>query len=1072
MDSDMRLADVAASSDRIWTGALLVDADGLDQGSEVLVTIDQGTVTLSSGFGSVLVHPVSAADRAAAEATAEAGRRALVEILDIGSTITLRTLEFATRTRSLSQRHIAIDDDVMAILPARWRGPTVDATCRRLREALIIDRGRSSMIVTVGHDGAPTGDAPAMRIEGNELAIDVKAVDDLWRITRAVAGRDRQARPRHLIEGDVEFVPATYAERVDEVAAAEVVRIYESTSAYFNIWRTYSGIELEQAEAEARAIGVARYEFFRPNLDGSFTFFLSPGPEPDLLLGQLEDGELDLSASGRPDSEQAPRERRGGQIHGTARFTPQLGERAVTITPLTSPREQLPETGYVYGSRIGDVTRHERRLRALEMDEHTPRKAVRQFLEGVAPLAAERRRRIAPLSDSVIEAFGGRPTDAQLRALDVALNTPDIALIQGPPGTGKTRVIAALQARLAETGTEGAAVTSRILLTSEQHDAVQNAVAASVDQRLPPIKLGRRVGHAEDEHLAEWAYDLRARLSRQQASRPQPRLLGVWFELQDRVIAFEAGPSSPAATHELLRWIREHAGELLKPDLRTELDEAIQQTQALARMTLPIAQVDTIERHARSLRTGGDAFADDGAANCRAARSLLGTLDAVRGADLGLLDKLAGTDAPTPAHLRLLGAFKERLIDLCVGSRRASWAVSSDMGLADLVARCRAAATTTVEERIDPIDVAVAKFARRLTDEPVAVKNSVLRHTSSLAATCQQTLGRDMESVQLAEAPFETVIIDEAARANPLDLLIPMSLGRKRVIFVGDHRQLPQMLEPAVRRAMTTELPDDAVSEVLEQSFFERLFTSLTGRTGDVLRTVTLDQQFRMHPILGTFISENFYQPHGERVVNGPGTDQRDLVGLPFGYPAVWIDVPRSEGIEEQGIGRRGRSWRRQPEARMAVATLRELIESDDSRTVGVITFYTGQELAIWEELDRQGLAMRDDGGYRLSPTWGRAHTEAMTPRVRIGTVDSFQGREFDVAILSLVRSSEGNSRTHSPQRRYGFLTYINRLCVAMSRQRDALIVVGDRQMFGTEAAKAAVPALYAFRELAEVRDG
>ena len=1068
----MRLADITASSDRIWSGVPVVRADACAPGSEVLVTVEEGMVRLSAPSGSVLLRPESTSDLAAAAATADAGRRALVEVLDVSfSSVTLRTLEFATTTRSLSPRHIAVDDDVLAFLPARWRGQSVDATCRHLREALVIERARAAIVVTVGRERAPMLSA-AMRIEGSGLAVDIKAVDDLWRITRAVTSRGQQARARHLIEGEVDFVPATHATRIDEVAIAETELLYESTSAYFNIWRNYADIELEHAEADARALGVAGYAYFRPNLDDSITFFLADESGSYALLERLEDGELDLSASASPDIEQRSRERQGGWVHGTARFTPQHGERAVTITPLTRPREQPPETGFVYGSRVGDAIRHERRVRALEMEEYAPRKVVRQFLEGVAPRALPPRDRIEPLSAAVIEAFGGRPTEAQLRALDIALNTPDIALIQGPPGTGKTRVIAALQARLAEeAGSEGSAASSRILLTSEQHDAVQNVVAASVDERLPPIKLGHRVGHAEDEHLAEWAYALRTRLGERQAKRRQPRLLGVWFDLQDRVAAFEAGASSPADTHRLLLWIREHAGELLGPPLRTELDGAIQLMHGLARMAVPIAQVDTIERHARSLRTERETFDDDGATTCRAARTLLGTLDAMRPADLRLLDLLAVADAPSPAQLRLLRALQERLVDMCVGARRVSWATSSDASIGELISRCRAAGTAAIEQRVDQIDLAVARFSRRLSDEPVAVKNSVLRHTSSLAATCQQTLGRDVETVQLSEAPFETVIIDEAARANPLDLLIPMSLGRKRIIFVGDHRQLPQMLEPAIRRAMTTALPEDALSEVLEQSFFERLFTCLSSRTADVPRTVTLDQQFRMHPILGTFISDNFYRPHGEQVVNGPGTDQRDRTWLPFEDPAVWIDVPRSEGPEEHGAGRHGPSWRRQPEARVAVATLRDLIDRDDARTIGVITFYTGQELALWEELDRQGLAMRDERGYRLSPTWAKAHTEAMIPRVRIGTVDSFQGREFDVAILSLVRSSDVNARTKA-QRRFGFLTYSNRLCVAMSRQRDALIVVGDRDMFGTDHAQTAVPALYAFRELAEVRDG
>ena len=55
----------------------------------------------------------------------------------------------------------------------------------------------------------------------------------------------------------------------------------------------------------------------------------------------------------------------------------------------------------------------------------------------------------APLNHLVEKKiFTKPPTLAQRRAIEVALNTPDIALIQGPPGTGKTTVIAAIIERL------------------------------------------------------------------------------------------------------------------------------------------------------------------------------------------------------------------------------------------------------------------------------------------------------------------------------------------------------------------------------------------------------------------------------------------------------------------------------------------------------------------------------------------------------------------------------------------------------------------------------------------------
>ena len=68
------------------------------------------------------------------------------------------------------------------------------------------------------------------------------------------------------------------------------------------------------------------------------------------------------------------------------------------------------------------------------------------LLEGVAPPSA-RRRQLIGLSSYAKACFKGLPTERQKLALDVAINTPDIALIVGPPGTGKTQFITTMKQR-------------------------------------------------------------------------------------------------------------------------------------------------------------------------------------------------------------------------------------------------------------------------------------------------------------------------------------------------------------------------------------------------------------------------------------------------------------------------------------------------------------------------------------------------------------------------------------------------------------------------------------------------
>ncbi len=135
-------------------------------------------------------------------------------------------------------------------------------------------------------------------------------------------------------------------------------------------------------------------------------------------------------------------------VRGVLRF-----ERdGVVLFPSQDRRSERPPTkGFIYYSLSGDEAVQTRRARARQsINEGRRLPQLSYLLEGVAPPSA-RRRQLVGLSSYAKACFKGLPTERQKLALDVAINTPDIALIVGPPGTGKTQVIAALQRRLAET---------------------------------------------------------------------------------------------------------------------------------------------------------------------------------------------------------------------------------------------------------------------------------------------------------------------------------------------------------------------------------------------------------------------------------------------------------------------------------------------------------------------------------------------------------------------------------------------------------------------------------------------
>jgi superfamily I DNA and/or RNA helicase len=145
-------------------------------------------------------------------------------------------------------------------------------------------------------------------------------------------------------------------------------------------------------------------------------------------------------------------------------------------------------------------------------------------------------------------------------------------------------------------------------------------------------------------------------------------------------------------------------------------------------------------------------------------------------------------------------------------------------------------------------------------------------------------------------------------------------------------------------------------------------------------------------------------------------------------------------------------------EAKTIATELQRLVEADRDLTFGVIGFYSRQVQLIRERLAHLGLLERTENGWApLGPARHNSKGERID-RVQVGTVDAFQGKQFDVVLLSLTRSSRiRHARSGTPAQtvgqRYGHIVVPNRMCVATSRQQRLLIMVGDEAMARPETA-------------------
>lgn len=255
---------------------------------------------------------------------------------------------------------------------------------------------------------------------------------------------------------------------------------------------------------------------------------------------------------------------------------------------------------------------------------------------------------------------------------------------------------------------------------------------------------------------------------------------------------------------------------------------------------------------------------------------------------------------------------------------------------------------------------------------------------------------------------FDAVIIDEAARATTSELLVALVTG-ERFILVGDHRQLPPFFDTETRADLAEAGVDvERASRSLFQDMFERI--SAENKT-------TLRRQFRMHRSIGKMIGDLYYPEVG--LDTGVPDDARTLALARFGegQRVFWLDV--AEGRERRQAGSTSR-WNL--EEAVAVEALladweRELTAAGCSYTVGVIAAYADQRARLID---------------RVRPTARRWQTL----KIRIDTVDAFQGKQDDIIIYSMVRANTPD---------LGFIADRRRLNVAFSRAKRLLVVAGHR---------------------------
>ena len=254
------------------------------------------------------------------------------------------------------------------------------------------------------------------------------------------------------------------------------------------------------------------------------------------------------------------------------------------------------------------------------------------------------------------------------------------------------------------------------------------------------------------------------------------------------------------------------------------------------------------------------------------------------------------------------------------------------------------------------------------------------------------------------------VIVEEAAEIFEAHIITSLSPKCEHLILIGDHVQLRP--SPSVYKLAKNYNMDVSLFERFVKNDFPSVRLNIQVRCrANVLQSHCLIRLFqhRMRPEICQLMTHFYSDLQNHRTVL---TDRPAMIGVKQNLYFVNHNHPETmiaEGNSKQNVF----------EAEYVIALAHFLLKQGyDKSKLTILVMYLGQRALI----------------SRLMKT---SPHQKMLQGLRVNVTDSYQGEENDIILLSLVRSNNVNNSI-------GFLKIHNRICVALSRARCAIFIVGN----------------------------
>jgi len=365
-----------------------------------------------------------------------------------------------------------------------------------------------------------------------------------------------------------------------------------------------------------------------------------------------------------------------------------------------------------------------------------------------------------------------------------------------------------------------------------------------------------------------------------------------------------------------------------------------------------------------------------------------------------------------------------------------------------------------IEEDFKYLQEGFAKSLQSITDKLSRAKDSKENKLATLFTKNIRLIFGTLLGISswnnFRDIAFDIAIVDEAGRATLSELLVPCLKARK-IVLVGDHKQLAPVIDDEIASNLNKEFTKKEVAT----SFFERLFKRLEEYSKEdrylngeaspslverlFLRRIINNmhenhiEHFKHRLIYNYRAEDKICQLYNQPFYDGELKTSQAIEGKRehnlsiFNSSVVWINTNRRSDKRDKQVGT-GKINRCNA---LLINSILYKLKDDMQKynlkhSIGIITPYRAQTNLLKDILSKIKKEFKDF--YQKNSDSNQ--DKDLRNGFDIGTVDSFQGSDRDIIIYDCVRSGG----------RIDFIADEKRLNVSLSRAKKLLIIVGDME--------------------------